>query len=367
MTEPPDRARRTTVRGEFPSETKFAIRPGTTIYAVNPREYILEWGVTPRLSVLLRDDTENYAGRALVTELRDRGGIEVDDWRRRLGDDAFRALVQPLVTRDLLVPAALVLSVRDGLPADTGLAVGVVGGGAPFYMAIETLARHRDFLHEVHLCGFDSDLETNIGALFPYCGPKVHTVADFVEQIGLTRKVTTSSDLRRLSAVDVIVVALPRFDFSLLTKVEQVARTRGTPWAHSLSSCALGLAGPIGGAETQVRVVDLIQNLQHSGFLREAGGPVWAVPSREDELVGTSVSVLCQTVPKAVVEGLRFARTGRSSLRAAMHVVDADRGLVSRSRILISAPEAADAPIAEDPPVAPPLIARPKVSGEADS
>ena len=367
MSEPADLARRTTVRGESPSGAKFAIRPGTTIYAVNPREYILEWGVTPRLSVLLQDDTENYAGRALVTELRDHGGIEVEDWRRRFGDDAFRALVEPLVTRDLLVPEALVLSVRDGLPAIAGLAVGVVGSGAPFYMTIETLARHRDFLREVHLFGPDSDVEKNIGALFPYCGPKVRTVADFVEQIGLSRQITTSSDVRRLSAVDVIVVALPRFDFSLLTEVEQMANTRGIPWAHSLSSCALGLAGPIGGAETQVRVVDLIQNLQQSGFLREAGGPVWAVPSREDELAGTSVSVLCQTVPKTVVEGLRFAGTGRSSLRAAMHVVDADRGLVSRSRIVISAPEAADAPIAEDPAVAPPLIARPETSGETGS
>lgn len=344
------------------------LRPGTSVYSVSPREYILDWGVSPQLSVMLRDDTPDLGVRSFFLELRSEGKVDLDRWRRNLGSAAFDRLVQPLLDRDLLVPAALVMSVRDGLLARSPMTVGVAGCGAPLYTAIETLARHKPLVRRIRVWTDHDEIGAELRALFPYCHDDITTVGDFARMMDVGFDVAPTRDADHLAPCDVIIVAVPRFDLSLMLAVEKIAAARGVAWAHSLSSCAFGLAGPIVGTGTGICAVDLIENLKQSGFFQESQPDPMIEPTASDEWRGTSVSVLGQIVPKTTIEALRFAACGSSALRATIHMVDADRGLVARSRILAGAAQAPSTPASADPGVAPPLVERVRaLSTEADT
>ncbi len=330
------------------------LRPGTVVYRVHPREYILDWGIVPRHSLIVKDDTSDNLLYDFFDCLRVNRGLDLGDWRKRLGDDAYTRLVRPLVDNELLVHDELLAPISAGVASEKPAAVGLVGAGVPAYAALETLARHRSLLSTTVASVAPGWPEDALRSVFPYCDGESIDPVVFARRLGLPCEFFPWGEHSFLTQVDLVLVALPRLDFSLLLDVESVLRDRGIPWLHVVVSCAFGLAGPIGGAGVGVRVLDLIANLKRTGFVQADLPDPYIEPTSEEEVQGSSMAVVAQTVPKAVVEGLRFVRNGASSLRGAIHVVDGDRGLVARSRVPITASAAHNDEVALDPAIAPP-------------
>ncbi len=127
----------------------------------------------------------------------------------------------------------------------------------------------------------------------------------------------------------------------------------GPLWVHALACCGFGLSGPVAGGNTAVGVSDFVAHLKLTGFLREELSDPWLGSGPGDDALGTAVQVLMQTIPKAVVEGLRWVTMGESVLRAAIHVTDSDRGLVARSRMTLGSEPSAQDWSSADPTVGP--------------
>lgn len=331
------------------------IRPGTIVYEVNQREFLIEWSVSPRFSTLLRDDTPANSMQLFFRELSTKRQLDLDEWRQRLGAEPFGRLVAPLVQSDFLVDKNLVAPIGDGLGRGEPLTVGVVGSGIPLLMAIESISRHQHIVRAVRVYSDDGPWSDRVREIFPYCGEGALTLTSFAERLGIGDRTHQHSNLDSLDTVDLIVISLPRIVPSLLLDVEAATAESQTPWVHALASCTFGLSGPIGGGETGVGVVDFLENLKACGFLREGLPDPLIAPGTTDDVLATSVSVLCQVIPKAVAEGLRFICVRDSELRAAMHIVDGDRGLVARSRMTISRASPHRGFSVTDPAIAPPL------------